>query len=195
MPAKEREAQGGAAVEALADDQLIAAVSAERDRAGSAHVVLALHEVDIVLVAPQQGEEGRREVVRGLTDPIVVDRQRGVPARAVRHDLEVARATAPRLAQVPVPVVRIVAVKCLRDAARCFGRSGVDPVLQHLLLEDRVDAVGDLLDQRRDRVGLLVLDDTVEGFVVAIGGPDACRLGKTRPVDHFVHLVLRRGGE
>ncbi|USR00325.1 hypothetical protein [Sphingomonas aerolata] len=40
-----------------------------------------------------------------------------------------------------------------------------------LLLQDRVDAVGDLLDQRGDWMRLLGLDDAVERLLVALGRP------------------------
>ena len=50
-------------------------------------------------------------------------------------------------------------------------RPNVDTFLVDLLLQDRVDAVGDLLDQRGDWMRLLGLDDAVERLLVALGRP------------------------
>jgi len=68
-------------------------------------------------------------------------------------------------------MVRKVAVERVGHAVWRFRRANVDAVLAHLLLKDGVDPIGDLLDEGRHRVRLLILDDTVKRLVVAVRRP------------------------
>lgn len=125
VPAQEREAERARAVVALAGDELEPPVAAERDRAGAAHVVLALDEVDVVLVAAQQRQEGVGEVAGRLPDPVVVDQQRRVAPRPRCDDLELARLSPPGVPHVPFAVLREVAVERLAHTLRRLGRADV----------------------------------------------------------------------
>ena len=69
------------------------------------HIVLALDEVNIVLVAAKERQECAFKVFGYLTFPVIVDGQRRFHPGAIGQYLKPLRLVASTLAQVPVFVI------------------------------------------------------------------------------------------
>ena len=94
MLAEQCETQGFRTIVSLAGDQLITFGPAEDDRARTAHIVLALDEMHIVLIAAKKRKERGRKVFRRLTNTVIIDEAHNlIPAINGAHSVSISVAS------------------------------------------------------------------------------------------------------
>ena len=165
---------------------MITLLAAEGDGAGSAHIVLSLHEVDFVLVAAKEGKEGLFEPIWMLPLPVVVYQEGSFQLRAVSDHLDALCLFAAIPLQVPVLRALEEGSHRIFDGTRRVGRTRIDSFLIASAHEDRVDRVDDLLDEGRNRGRLLVFDHAEVALDAAVGLP-VCGIGEIgAAIDDFV---------
>jgi hypothetical protein len=188
----QREAEDRRTVKTLRANELVAPLATKRYGARAAHVVLALHEMDFVLVAAQQGKKRRLEILGGLALAIIVDDERRLAARTVGQDLESLSLDSSRFRNVPILVIGKEAPDRVVDRARRLLRLGLDPLLKAPADENRIDAIRDFLDERGDRRGLLILHDPEVALILPVRTPVPRRIDEAIAGKHLFDFGLYR---
>ena len=152
-------------------DKLIPLFAAKDDSARAAHVVLALHERDFVLVSPQEGQERIAEIVRMLPFPVIVDHERRVTSRPSGQNLYGFGLNRPFARQIPALRAFKKRLDRIADRLRRGWPFGINAVFKAAAHQDGVDRVGDLLDKSGDGRGLLVFDNAEKTLIVPVGSP------------------------
>src|SRR5262245_60257466 len=110
--------------------------------------------MNFVLVAAQQGKKCCLEILGVLTLAVIVDDEGRLATRTVGQDLELLRLDPSRSRNVPIFVIGKEAPDRVVNRPRRLLRLRLDAFLKTPADEDRIDAICDFLDERRDRRGL-----------------------------------------
>ncbi|WP_306031449.1 hypothetical protein, partial [Stappia sp. MMSF_3263] len=111
--------------------------AAERDSAGTTHIVFALYEMDLVFVAAEERQKSVLKVIRRLSDTLIEDDEGRLHARAVGNNLQRFGLLLPVCGQIPVLVIREEPRDAIRNGFWRFWRFGVDPFFKASSLQSK----------------------------------------------------------